>query len=437
MAPAARAAAAITSSTSTRSLASSTSYSSSTSCRSQQNPMPPWWDSLVKARSAVESLNSIIGPLESLELLLDSEKPARALLDSPQAARLIAERLHHPASGVLSDALCAWLYDTYQSADADLQLVALRYVPLVAGLYLSRVATGLYLSQEEEQSQSQPQQPPLAGFEAVLLALYTTETKARGGRAVVVNIPDLGQASLYHSPRVPAPERFLRTAVGQLSAPLEPQTAVKSTKRAAIVGVALELFYRKIVDMPAAAKVEFCEFAQGWAGQHCACARKFDEEAENAAAAASNKARNPSPNGKSLIDEIGKFSIEETSANGSSHAVCSSAASDQAIDDSRAKGTRVPLPMELLQPMLRILGHCLMGPTNPQDLKDAAASAVRVLFARASHDLVPEAILATRSLIRLDIAARTAARAAAADATASKNGTPVKRKKPEVLLVSK
>uniref|UniRef100_A0A0D6QWS6 Hyccin n=1 Tax=Araucaria cunninghamii TaxID=56994 RepID=A0A0D6QWS6_ARACU len=434
MTPAARAAAAaITSSASTRSLASSTSYTSS--CRSQENPMPPWWDSLVKARSAVESLNSIIGPLESLELLLDSEKPARALLDSPQAARLIAERLHHPASGVLSDALCGWLYDTYQSGDADLQLVALRYVPLVAGLYLSRVVAGLYLSQEEEQTQ--PQQPPLAGFEAVLLALYTTETKARGGRAVVVNIPDLAQASLYHSPRVPAPERFLRTAVGQLSAPLEPQTAVKSTKRAAIVGVALELFYRKIADMPSAAKAEFCEFAQGWAGQHCTCARKLDDEAN--AAAPSNELRNPCPNGKSLIDEIGKFSIEETSANGSSNAVCSSASSDQAIDDSRAKGTRVPLPMELLQPMLRILGHCLMGPTNPQELKDAAASAVRVLFARASHDLVPEAILATRSLIRLDIAARTAARAAAAsaDVTASKNSTPVKRKKPEVLLVSK
>lgn len=41
----------------------------------------------------------------------------------------------------------------------------------------------------------------MAGFEAVLLALYGAETKARGGRPVMINIPDLGHASLYHSPR--------------------------------------------------------------------------------------------------------------------------------------------------------------------------------------------------------------------------------------------
>ena len=41
----------------------------------------------------------------------------------------------------------------------------------------------------------------LTGFEAVLLALYGAETKARGGRPVMINIPDLGHASLYHSPR--------------------------------------------------------------------------------------------------------------------------------------------------------------------------------------------------------------------------------------------
>lgn len=41
----------------------------------------------------------------------------------------------------------------------------------------------------------------IAGFEAVLLALYGAETKARGGRPVMITIPDLGHASLYHSPR--------------------------------------------------------------------------------------------------------------------------------------------------------------------------------------------------------------------------------------------
>jgi hypothetical protein len=39
------------------------------------------------------------------------------------------------------------------------------------------------------------------GFQSVLMALYKAETKARGGRPVMINIPDLGHASLYHSPR--------------------------------------------------------------------------------------------------------------------------------------------------------------------------------------------------------------------------------------------
>jgi hypothetical protein len=43
----------------------------------------------------------------------------------------------------------------------------------------------------------------MAGFEAVLLALYGAEAKARGGRPVMINIPDLGHASLNRSPRQP------------------------------------------------------------------------------------------------------------------------------------------------------------------------------------------------------------------------------------------
>jgi len=63
------------------------------------------------------------------------------------------------------------------------------------------------------------------------------------------------------------------------------------------------------------------------------------------------------------------------------------------------------------------------------------------LYARASHELVPQAILATRSLIQLDKRARSTAKveaAAAANANASSNvNTPSKAKKPEILLVSK
>ena len=117
-------------------------------------------------------------------------------------------------------------------------------------------------------------------------------------------------------------------------------------------------------------------------------------------------------------------------------------------DGESAKGGRIPLPWEILQPVLRILGHCLLGPLNTQDVKDAASFAVRCLYARASHDLVPQAILATRSLIQLDNRAREAAKAAAAAAAAataaaatanssSNANTPTKVKKPEILLVSK
>jgi glucose-6-phosphate-specific signal transduction histidine kinase len=77
-----------------------------------------------------------------------------------------------------------------------------------------------------------------------------------------------------------------------------------------------------------------------------------------------------------------------------------------------------------------------LGPFNTQDAKDAASVAVRRLYARASHDLVPQAILAARSLIQLDKRAREAAKAAAANTTSNAN-TPAKSKKHEILLVSK
>lgn len=141
--------------------------------------------------------------------------------------------------------------------------------------------------------------------------------------------------------------------------------------------------------MPAWSKLDFCRFAAGWAGAHCPCRTEFD-----------------------LGGEIEDFNF----------------AAEQ------AKGERIPLPWEILQPTLRILGHCLLGPLNSPDVKDAAAFAVRCLYARANHDLVPQAILATRSLIQLDVRARDAAKANAASSNAN---TPTKVKKPEILLVSK
>ncbi|KAF2570437.1 hypothetical protein F2Q70_00000561 [Brassica cretica] len=73
-----------------------------------------------------------------------------------------------------------------------------------------------------------------------------------------------------------------------------------------------------------------------------------------------------------------------------------------------------------------------------EDVKDAASNAVRSLYARASHDLNPQAILATRSLVNLDASARAAAKTSAESVDGSSNvNTPSKSKKPEILLSSK
>jgi len=226
---------------------------------------------------------------------------------------------------------------------------------------------------------------------------------------------------------------------------------VKSTKRASIVGVALDLFYRKIAVMPAGPKIDICQFVQGWAGQNCTCARRFDDQVHNGPQAdlsvsncqeGEEIAENNSPLDRALLDGITNIRVHDdiSSTNGSPatyHHQDSFSSSDGRMDDCSFKGARIPLPWELLQPILRILGHCLLAPLNPQEVKDAAASAVRALFARVSHDLVPEAILATRSLIKLDISARATSMAAAAASAASNTNTPTKQKKPEVFLASR
>lgn len=199
--------------------------------------------------------------------------------------------------------------------------------------------------------------------------------------------------------------------VGVLSPPLEPQIAVKSTKRASILGTAFDCYYKHISHMPAWSKLELCKSAAVWAGQDCCCQNRLEFDGGDVDV---------------LVEQVGELGIEE---NGEGDVV-------------GLKGVRIPLPWELLQPVLRILGHCLLGPMNSQDVKDMACVAVRRLYARASHDLVPQAIIATRSLIQLDKRERAAAKANAAAAAAVANAasnvnTPSKAKKPEILLVSK
>ncbi|KAF3434976.1 hypothetical protein FNV43_RR22063 [Rhamnella rubrinervis] len=388
------------------------------------DPMHSWWESISKARSRIHSLSSILDPSvsHSLSSLADSDRPALSLLSSLDAYTAVCSVLSSPLSGSGSDPLCHWLYDTFLSSDPHLRLVVHSFIPLLSGIYLSRI---------HSLSSDSPSLPSLAGFEAVLLALYAAETKARAGKPVVVSVPDLSQPSLYHTPRH-KPNSYsptttqTRPSVGVISPPLEPQIAIKSTKRACIVGVALDLYYKQISQMPAWSKHDFCLFAASWAGQDCSCQRQLDGEPEITRFSEIRVLEN----GKEIddaVEEMAHLGIE----NG-----CGSRSAK--LD---SKGSRIPLPWELLQPALRILGHCLLAPLNSQDVKDSAAVAVRRLYARASHDLVPQAILATRSLIQLDKRAREAAVAAAAAAAAANSSsnanTPSKSKKPEILLVSK
>lgn len=189
---------------------------------------------------------------------------------------------------------------------------------------------------------------------------------------------------------------------------------MKSTKRAAILGTAFDCYYKHVSHMPTWSKLEFCTAACDWAGQDCCCQNRleFDEVVE---------------------DEEDEISVD---GNGNGNG------NGDVVLRGGVGGVRIPLPWEILQPILRILGHCLLGPLNSQEVKDMASVAVRRLYARASHDLVPQAIIATRSLIQLDKRGRAAAKANAAAATVAGNSssnvtTPSKVKKPEILLVSK
>lgn len=184
--------------------------------------------------------------------------------------------------------------------------------------------------------------------------------------------------------------------------------------------MALDCYFKKISEMPFWSKLDFCKFVADWAGQDCPCKSEFD--------AVDNEI---------LTEEMGSLGIVE---NGENAVVLLSRENGENMEngvDSGHKGVRIPLPWEILQPVLRILGHCLLAPLNAEEVKKAAGVAVRCLYARASHDLAPQAILATRSLIQLDKRAREAERAAAVAGASSNVNTPSKAKKPEVLLVSK
>ena len=139
--------------------------------------------------------------------------------------------------------------------------------------------------------------------------------------------------------------------------------------------MALELFYSKVSLLPVEAKVDFCEFCKVWAGQDGDMYKDLEED----------EGQGGGGGGGDDGEEMVEVKLEEGKK-----------------EEKRVVEGRIPLPWELMQPVVRILGHCLMGPDSKDAALLAAASeACRCLFARSTHDVNPTAILATRSLLRL------------------------------------
>lgn len=121
--------------------------------------------------------------------------------------------------------------------------------------------------------------------------------------------------------------------------------------------------------MPVESKIDFCEVCKVWAGQDGEMYKKEKEES-----------------GGNKIEKGDEEKEEEGSL----------------WNKNKDEGTgRVPLPCELLQPVLRILGHCLLCPNQNKKLIDKGSEACRSLHARSMHDINPKAILATGSLLSL------------------------------------
>ncbi|KAM0822362.1 hypothetical protein ACQ4PT_071540 [Festuca glaucescens] len=212
------------------------------------------------------------------------------------------------SSGAGHDALCGWLYGAFQSGIPALQLAVLRFVPTLAGVYMSRAVS----------------RKPLAGFEAVILTLYAHAVAQRGaGEAETVALPNMANPSVYHEAvkpaAAPAAAKPAKPAdpdpdvVAELAPALEPHGTMRATRRARIVGAVLELYHGRLALMPLSSKMDFCEFCVAWSGKH-----------------GNDKPR-----------------------------VASAAASARSPEGGEEKWRRVPLPWELFQPALRIVGHCL------------------------------------------------------------------------------
>jgi protein FAM126 len=298
-----------------------------------------------RAQPVVNSLSLILGPIaDSIER---GDNPALSLLHNKTICQEIMCRLRIANSGSGTDDLCRWLYDTFQSNISDLQLVVISYIPTLAGVYLCRT-----ISSNET----------LAGFEAVFLALYSHEMVIRAGEPCTIMIPNMRISGAVESGKTASKGKSV-TAEHELievvlSPTLEPYNTIRATKRGLIVSVALDLYYNNISLMPVCSKIEFCDYCIAWAGRDGSSGAEPSEEGDTR---------------------------EEDNKEGHKEEKCS----------------RVPLSWELFQSVLRILGHCLLGPTNSEELKERSSEAVKCLHTRAMKDFDSKAILASRGLIRL------------------------------------
>jgi len=209
---------------------------------------------------------------------------------------------------------------------------------------------------------------------------------ARDGESLSIDLPNLSAPSPYHEARATslksnknAEEPTSGSAV--ISAALEPHGTVRSTKRARIVGVALELYYSKIASMPTESKLEFCQFASSWAGHHESSEKKSEK--------------------KDKEDE--NENEEETENEEKKEEKSQPNPKERKNEECGEKGKRIPLPWELFVPTLRIVGHCLLGQTCSEELSAAAMAAARGLHERAMHDMDAQTVLAARSLLRLGL----------------------------------
>lgn len=157
--------------------------------------------------------------------------------------------------------------------------------------------------------------------------------------------------------------------------------------------------------MPVDSKIAFCEFCVIWAGQD-GDVYKENEAKEYAAAAAENEANlveNDNDQEDTEEKELNR-ATDNPKINEESHLppkIHRQSHNSVQEDKGEKESGRIPLPWELLQPVLRILGHCLMGPNKNKELYEAACAACRSLYARSLHDINSRAILATGSLLRL------------------------------------